>query len=80
MNLSQKLFTQSDGKRFAYADEIKKAIEKEADLIENDFMMRVMGRLMSRVHNLELIRDLVRQDFKHLKAERLKIFGEGLSK
>ena len=26
--LSQKLFTQPDGKRFAYADEIKKAVKK----------------------------------------------------
>ena len=26
--LSQKLFTQSDGKRFAYADEIKKTIKE----------------------------------------------------
>lgn len=27
-NLSQKLFTQPDGKRFAYSDDIKKAVKK----------------------------------------------------
>lgn len=32
-NLSQKLFTQKDGKRFAYADEIKKAVEKLKEFV-----------------------------------------------
>ncbi len=32
LNLSQKLFTDSDGKRFAYADEIKKSMKELTDI------------------------------------------------
>lgn len=35
-NLSQKLFTQKDGKRFAYADDIKKAVKELMDLINRE--------------------------------------------
>ncbi len=35
-NLSEKLFTQPDGKRFAYADEIKKAVRKLQEEIETE--------------------------------------------
>ena len=57
---------------------IKEFIQKEEDLIENDFMMRIIARVSAGVTDLDLIRDLIKQDFKYLKAERFKLAGDAL--
>jgi len=57
---------------------IKEFIKREDSLIDDDFMMRIMGRLSAGVNDLELIRDLIKQDFKYLKAERFKLAGKEL--
>ncbi len=59
-------------------EEVKDFIKKEEDLIENDFMMRIIARVSAGVTDLDLIRDLIKQDFKYLKAERFKLIGDAL--
>ena len=52
LNLSQKLFTQKDGKKFAYADDIKNTIKE----LKKDFGF-------TGVYNIKQIREKIKKVF-----------------